>query len=181
MRSLHSILQGGLSMDYESIARNVKNALKGIYRGLFVPEQQRHSFDEVLREEFYKVLTPYSAPGMDSDISMDVFFTSEGLPYIQIVVFLSDNSDPEKKLTLLKRLEAKFRRYLLIRNMSWPFFGTYTSMCDETHFFLYFGEFQTDLEPLNRLYRVCIKEKVGNDFGCLIDDDLEKEIKKYVN
>lgn len=168
-------------MDYEKIARSAKNALKGIYRGLFVPEQQRHWFDEVLREEFYKVLTPYSAPGMDSDISMDVFFTSEGLPYIQIVVFLSDNSDPEKKLTLLKRLEAKLSRYLLARNLSWPFFGTYTSMCNETHFFLYYGEFETDLEPLYRLYRVCLREKIGNDFGYLIDEELDKEIKKHVN
>ncbi len=144
-----------------------------IVKALFTKEEIHCTLDEALGNRARAVTEPYSAPGTDIEVSQGV---------IDETACMCDEFVPNKKLDeqelqrVTDLVKVSFRRYLFKKGLRWRNFACYEAGPDYVRIYVYYQEFEKDKPHFEAKYRELVREKVGEDFGCLRDADLDKQL-----
>ena len=159
----------GFGGAFKRVLASVWNELKGLTE----TPKQRYGFDDLFWYGLRNIVEPYAAVGMDIEIypMMD-----NGLPYI-LVQFVPENRLTDQEIGILtERLKIKFRKYLAARCVCWRIFTEYTQCSNNVQIRLNYAEYPEDLQPLTRRYQLALKDRSSSEYGCLRDEDLDREL-----
>lgn len=147
-----------------------------IIEALFTKEKIRYVIEAGFLDKLRKIAEPFGAVGMDIYVKQIWNAWNAGL-YLIALQFVSKTKMDEQELQrITDLLKIAFRRYLDIKGLPWRNFACYESGPDGVVVYLYYEEFPEDRVAFETRYRELVKEKAGLDFGCLRDDDLDKEL-----
>lgn len=133
----------------------------------------RQIFDADFSDKCKCIVAPYSAVGMDIDTRQG---NIAGAPCLGVQFVPNKKLDVQELQTVTDHLKIKCRRHLDINNLPWRIFAVYTAGPEYVRIYVYYEEFPEDKDAFESRYRAAVKEAVGQDFGCLRDEDLDKEL-----
>lgn len=159
--------------DLKSCVYHLKADFCTVVKALVTKEESRFIFDGKFEDKLRNIVEPYGAVGMDIDILQN---------YIAKPPFIGVQFVPNRQLNMqdLQRvtdlLKIAFRHQLNIETKFWRNFACYESGPEYVRIYLYYEELEKDKEHFEQRYSILVKEQVGLDFGCLRDNDLDKEL-----
>lgn len=159
----------------QGASQQLKADIISIIKGFTETPKIRHVFDITLCTEIRGIVEPYTATGMDIDVSVSC--DTNGLPFIWIEYVPPRPQTEEDLATISEHIKLKFRRYLVSRNLNWKMFSRYTQNSGVVQIRVYYAEFPEDIPLLQQLYKQTISEKCAADYGYIRDDELDKELK----
>ncbi len=133
----------------------------------------RQVFNEDFWDECKCIVAPYSAAGMDIDTRQGDI---NGAPCLGIQFVPNKKLDVQELQTVTDRLKIKCRRHLAKNNLPWRTFAVYSAGPEYVRIYIYYEEFPEDKAAFESRYRATVKEAVGQDFGCLRDEDLDRQL-----
>lgn len=133
----------------------------------------RRVFDGDFCDECKCIVAPYSAAGMDIDTLQE---NIDGAPNFDVQYVPNKKLDVQELQTVTDRLKIKCRRYLARNNLPWRTFAVYLAGPEYVRIYIYYEEFPEDKAAFEKRYRAVVKEAVGQDFGCLRDEDLDRQL-----
>lgn len=162
--------------DLKSCVYHLKADFCTVVKTLFTnekPQEFQNIFDEKFVKQMQTVVEPYRAAGMDTDVG----WTWDGDVLCVGVHYVPNKPMDEQELQrVTDLLRAAFRRHLTISNVSWRNFAYYVSGPDGVTTYICCEEFVRDKTIFIAKYRELVKEKAGLDFGCLRDEDLDRQL-----
>lgn len=162
-----------MSFSLKQIVYQLKTDIRVVIKALTSKEVIRHCFSQQLAEELRNVARPYSNTAFDIDVGA---YLNSGTPFIGVHFIPHHKLDVKELNEVTNLLLLKFRRYLLINNLSWKTFACFSSGHDFVRVYLYYAEVPDDLENFRYRYKMTIRENTDADYGILEDDDLNKEL-----
>ncbi|WP_053982729.1 hypothetical protein [Niameybacter massiliensis] len=162
-----------MSFSLKQLVYQLKTDIRVVIKALTSKEVIRHCFSQQLAEELKNVSRPYSNITFDIDIATSF---NSGTPFIGVHFIPHHKMEVEELNEVTNLLLLKFRRYLLINNLSWKTFACFSSGHDFVRVYLYYAEVQEDSENFKYRYKMTIRENTDTDYGILEDDDLNKEL-----
>lgn len=151
----------------------LKADLCKVVKALITKEESRWLIDDNLKNKMKRVIEPYAATGMDIDVEQT---------YHAEMPCMCGQFVPDKRLDMqdfqrvTDLLKISFRRYLYINNKFWRNFACYESGPEYVRIYLYYEELEKDKKHFEQRYSILVKEKAGLDFGCLRDEDLDRQL-----
>ena len=134
----------------------------------------RHHFDFTLSDDFVNVVKPYSRKEFNIELHNGII---HNVPAIGIR-FVPDHALTESEiLELIKLLKIKFKEYLTFNMLNWQQYSSYSVGEEYTTIFIYYAEFEQDIQPFKKLYCQQIHRKIASNPVILRDKELEKELK----
>lgn len=159
--------------DISECTYSLKKDIGKVIKALCTKAKVRRPFDGDFCDECKRIVEPYSAAGMDIDTRQG---NIDGAPCYGVQLVPNKQLDVQELQTVTNRLKIKCRRYLAINNLPWRTFAVYTAGPEYVRIYIYYEEFPEDKAAFEKRYRAVVKEAVGQDFGCLRDEELDKQL-----
>lgn len=162
-----------MDADLSKCVHLLKSDICKVIKALLTKEEIRCILEEELGNKVKAVTGPYSAVGMDIDV---------GQGAIDETPCMCENFVPNKKLDeqdlqrVTDLVKVTFKRYLFKKGLLWRYFAYYEAGPDYVRIYVFYEEFEKDKPHFEAKYRELVREKVGADYGCLRDADLDKQL-----
>lgn len=162
--------------DLKSCVYHIKDDFWTVVTALFTkekPQESQNIFGEDFQNKMQTIVEPYRAAGMDTD----VFWTWDGDVRCAGIHYVPGKTmDAQELQKVTDLLKIAFRRHLTIKGVSWRNFAYYVSGPDGVTTYICCEEFVQDKTLFLKKYRELVKEKAGLDFGCLRDEELDRQL-----
>lgn len=159
--------------DISECTHSLKKDIGKVIKALCTKPKVRRVFDADFCDECKCIVAPFSAAGMDIDIcQVDI----NGAPGLGVQFVPNKQMDVQELQTVTDRLKIKCRRYLAINNLPWRTFAVYSAGPNYVRIYVHYEEFPEDTAAFEKRYKAVVKEAVGQDFGCLRDEELDKQL-----
>lgn len=159
--------------DLKGCVQHLKADVCTVAVALCTKPKVRRVFDGGFCDECKCIVAPYSAAGMDIDICQGDINGAPGLG----VQFVPDKQmDVQDLQKVTDHLKIKVRRYIANNNLPWRTFAVYSAGPEYVRIYIHYEEFPEDKEAFEKRYKAVVKEAVGQDFGCLRDEELDKQL-----
>ncbi|GLB29155.1 hypothetical protein LAD12857_10780 [Lacrimispora amygdalina] len=160
------------------VSSQLKKDVSTIIKAICSQEVNRHVFESQFAEELRKIAKPYSHPQFEIGVLTGFNF---GAPFIGIHFVPRHTMEADELTEVTNLLLLKFRRYLLVNNLSWKTFSCFTNGQYSVNVYLYYAELPADMVNFKHRYKMILREKISPDYGVLQDDQLNEELNKNDN
>lgn len=162
-----------MDADLPKCVHLLKDDICKVVKALYTKEEIRFNLVGGIGGKPKTVVEPYSAVGIEIEVGQVI---KDGAPCYGVWFV------PNKKLSVqeLQRVtdlvKICVRRHLIIHGLPWRTFASYEVGPEYVTVYVYYEEFAKDTAAFENRYRAAVKEAVGLDFGCLRDEDLDRQL-----
>lgn len=162
------------SYTLKEVVYQFKKDVKTVFTSFLTADMERHIFDITLRDELRNVVEPYRNEAFETEFARS---SIQNVPTICVRFVPKKKFSKEALIELSNLLLIKFRGYLMLHNFNWQVFADFRS--DEYYVYvnIHYAEYKEDYKNIILLYKQTIRQKSDVDYGVLIDDELNSELK----
>lgn len=157
----------------EWIATRVKRNIEVIVEIFWGKTKLRHIFDATLIEDMKSVANAYREPTFEVVFGV---YNENDVPCFDIAFVPKRGLNDLDFQAVTDLLLLKYRDYLTMSNLQFQSFAVYQILQQRLHVKIYYAEFNNEVPALMKCYQTAIARVVGRDYGCLHDEDLDREL-----
>ncbi len=159
--------------DLSECTRNLKADICKVVKIFFTKEKIRRNLVEEIGDKSKVIVAPHSAVGMDTDVGQ---WIKDETPCYGVQFVPNKKLDVQELQRITDLVKICVRRHLIIKGLPWRTFACYEAGLNYVTIYVYYEEFPEDKEHFESRYEATVKEAVGLDFGCLRDEDLDRQL-----